>query len=113
MIGSLGVRRDTESVAALAALLTDSDAAVARAAACALGNIRSTKAAAALSGAKTAAEIKPAIIDASLYCAGGLLADGNKGEALAIYQAYAGEDQPKHVRVAATKGMLACAGKKE
>ena len=40
VISSLGVRRDAESVAPLAKLLTDSDPAVARAAAIALGDIR-------------------------------------------------------------------------
>ena len=33
-------------------------------------------------------------------------------QALAIYKGLAGADQPKHVRLAATRGMLACAGKK-
>jgi len=114
VISSLGVRRNADSVAPLAALLADPDAGVACAAACALGDIRTTKAASALSGAKSAAaSVKPALTDASLFCAGGLLADGNKAEALAIFKAYAGEDQPKHVQLAATKGMLACAGKKD
>ncbi|HEY2882419.1 MAG TPA: HEAT repeat domain-containing protein [Pirellulales bacterium] len=114
VIGSLGVRRDTESVASLARLLSDSDAAIARAAAFALGDIRTSEAAAALSAMQSASsEVKPAVTDASLFCAEGLLADGKKGEALAVFKAYAGEGQPKHVRLAATKGMLACAGKKE
>jgi HEAT repeat protein len=111
-ISSLGVRRDGESVAPLAKLLTDSDPAVARAAAFALGDIRTSNAAKALSNAKSAStEVKPAVTDASLYCAEGLLAEGKKDEALAMFKAYVGEDHPKHVRLAATKGMLACAGK--
>jgi hypothetical protein len=111
IISSLGVRRDGESVAPLAKLLTDSDPAVARAAAFALGDIRTSNAAKALGDAKSAStEVKPAVTDASLFCAEGLLAEGKKAEALAMFKAYAGEDQPKHVRLAATKGMLACAG---
>lgn len=113
-IGSLGVRRDTASIAALSALLADADAAVARAAAYALGDIRTSESAKALADAKTPGkDVKPAIIDASLSCAEGLLADGKKGDALTIFKSFAGEDQPKHVRLAATRGMLACAGKKE
>ena len=114
VISSLGVRRDADSVAPLAKLLTDSDPAVARAAAIALGDIRTSQAATALRDAKSAStEVKPAVTDASLFCAEGLLADGKKAEALAVFKAYVGEDQPKHVRLAATKGMLACAGKTE
>ena len=114
VISSLGVRRDADSVAPLAKLLTDSDSAVARAAAIALGDIRNSNAAKALSDAKSAStEVKPAVTDASLFCAEGLLAEGKKAEALAMFKAYVGEDQPKHVRLAATKGMLACAGKND
>jgi HEAT repeat protein len=114
VISSLGVRRDADSVPPLAKLLTDSDPAIARAAAIALGDIRTSQAATALRDAKSAStEVKPAVTDASLFCADGLLADGKKAEALAVYKAYVGDDQPKHVRLAATKGMLACAGKTE
>lgn len=114
IISSLGVRRDAQSVEPLAGLLGDSDPAIACAAAIALGDIRSSKAGTALSGAKAvSAKVKPAVADASLFCAEGLLAEGKKDEALAMFKAYVGEEQPKHVRVAATKGVLACAGKKE
>jgi HEAT repeat protein len=114
-IGSLGVRRDAASVPALAALLGDADVAVACAAACALGDIGSTEAAKALGDfAKKAPEgVKPAVADACLACAEQLLADGKKADALAIYKSLSGEDQPKHVRLAATRGMLTAAGKKD
>jgi HEAT repeat protein len=113
MISSLGARKDAASVPALAALLTDSDVAVARAAAFALGEIRTPDAAKALASAKPNAEAKSADIDASLCCADALLANGKKTEALALYKSLAGEDQAKHVRFAANRGMLACLGKKE
>ena len=115
VIGSLGVRRDAASVPALAALLGDVDAAVACAAACALGDIGNTDAAKALGNfAKKAPEgVKPAVADACLACAEQLLADGKKTDALAIYKSLSGEDQPKHVRLAATRGMLTAAGKKD
>jgi HEAT repeat protein len=114
VISSLGGRRDAESVSALAKLLTDSDAAVARAAAHALGAIRNADAAKALAEVKLGnQDVKQAATDASLACAEALLADGKKTEATAIYKRFAGQDQPRHVRLAATRGMLAVAGKRE
>jgi hypothetical protein len=114
VIGSLGVRRDEASVPALAALLEADDAAVARAAACALGDIGSAEAAKRLSAAKpSATEVQRSVIDASLACAEKLLAEGHKAEALAIYKSMVGDQLPKHVRLAATRGMLACAGTRE
>ena len=114
-IGSLGVRRDAASVPALAALLGDVDAAVACAAACALGDIGNAEAAKPLGDSATKAPegVKPAVADACLACAEQLLADGKKADALAIYKSLSGEDQPKHVRLAATRGMLTAAGKKD
>jgi hypothetical protein len=80
----------------------------------ALGAIGAAEAARALRTAKPAnAEVKAAARDSALTCAEGLVASGNKAEALAIYKSFLGDDQPKHVRLAATRGMLACAGKKE
>jgi HEAT repeat protein len=116
VIASLGARRDEASVSPLAALVASSDQSIARAAALALGAIKSASAAKALTKAPPASgsnEVKQAVTDASLACAEGLLTEGNKTEALALYKSLAGESQPKHVRLAATRGMLACAGKKE
>lgn len=114
VMGSLGVRQDVAAVPALAALLADADANVARSAALALGAIRAPEAARALRKARPeASEMKIAVTDASLACAEGLLAAGKKVEAMAIYKGFTGEDQPKHVRLAATRGMLACAGKSD
>jgi HEAT repeat protein len=114
VMGSLGVRQDVASVPALVALLGDADVTVARSAALALGAIRAPEAARALREAKPEKiEAKIAVTDACLACAEGLLAAGKKGEAMAVYKGFIGEDQPKHVRLAATRGMLACAGKGE
>jgi HEAT repeat protein len=111
VISSLGVRQDAECVSALAALLGAADIAVARAAAFALGDISTEDASKALAAAKPAEGLKSATTDASLSCAQALLAGGKKTEALMIYKGLAGDDQPKHVRLAATRGILACAGK--
>lgn len=111
VVSSLGARFDGESSKALIGLLKDSDAAVARAAALALGAIHNPAAAAALSHMQPAPAIKVAVTDATLACAEDLLRQGDKGSALMIYKQLAKDDQPKHVRLAATRGMLACAGK--
>ena len=112
VISSLGVRQDEQSVPALAELLGYAEAAIARAAAIALGAIRSPQAAQALAKGRPNAEAKLSATDATLACAESLLAGGKNADALAIYKGLAGADQPKHVRLAATRGMLACAGKK-
>jgi HEAT repeat protein len=114
VMGSVGVRQDVASVPALVALLADTDGTVARSAALALGAIAAPEAAGALRAAKPeSTELKIAVTDACLACAEGLLAAGKKGEAMAVYKGFIGEDQPKHVRLAATRGMLACAGKSD
>ncbi|MEK6236509.1 MAG: HEAT repeat domain-containing protein [Planctomycetales bacterium] len=112
VISSLGARQDDASSATLGKLVGDADAAVGRSAAFALGAIRSPEAAKALSGAKAKQpQVKAAIADASLSCAESLLAGGKKSEALKLYKGLSGKEQPKHVRLAATRGVLACAGK--
>jgi HEAT repeat protein len=110
VIASLGVRRDNAAVNALAAMLSDPDALVAVAAAQALGAIRSAHAAKALESATPNAAAAPAATDALLACAEQLLKDGNARNALAIYRRLASGTPPKHVQLAATRGMLACAG---
>lgn len=110
VIGSLGARQENGAVSALANLLTDSDRVIARCAALALGAIRSKEASKALASAKPNADV----MDATLACAEGLLADGDKLGAMAIYkQISKGEvaNHVKHVKLAATRGMLACAGR--
>jgi HEAT repeat protein len=115
VIGSLGVRRDAASVAALKALLGDADKSIACAAACALGDIGNPEAAKALVEAakKTPKGVKEAVADAALACAERLVADGKKAEAMQVYKAFAGADQPKHIRLAATRGLLSASGKKD
>jgi hypothetical protein len=114
VVASLGARRDDANVKSLAGLLGESDGKVAAAAAHALGDIRSAAAAQALAGAKpNGDDAKQAVTDASLACAEALITAGKKTEATAIYKRFTGEDQPRHVRLAATRGMLAVAGKRE
>ena len=114
IIGSLGVRRDKKSINAISKLLGDSDLQVARAAAHSLGLIGTSAAAKELStfAKKAPAGMKMPVADACLICADQLLADGEKSEAVALYKGLKGDDQPKHVKVAATKGMLTAAAEK-
>ncbi len=109
IIGSLGARRDVEAVAAMAECLNDTDEAIAQAAAHALGAIGSIDAAKALTdfAPKSGALVRPAVIDARLECAEQLLKDGKKSEAFDIYKSLSGDEQSKHVRLAAKQGMLA------
>ena len=112
VIGSLGCRQDESAVSALATLLGGSDGAAANAAAKALGAIRSKAAGKALAEAKPHADAAAHATDAMFACAEGLLASGDKVSALSIYKKLASGSPPKHVKLAATRGMLACAGKK-
>lgn len=112
VISSLGARRDATAVTALNALLKDADPAIVRAAALALGSIGNAESAAALqAGLKASAGSPLALVDALLTCAETLLAGSKHAEASAIYKSFAQESQPRLVRLAATRGLLACAGK--
>jgi HEAT repeat protein len=110
VISSLGGRRDASSITALGGLLHDSDSATARAAALALGAIGNAEAAAALQGAaKAAGRNATAIMDALLQCAEMLLANRKSSDAGSIYKALDDPQQPRLIRLAATRGLLACA----
>jgi len=112
VIGSIGSRRDALAVSALAGLLKDQNASVARAATTALGNIGSVAAAKALQESlPSAVETKESVIDAELACAEALLADNKDTAALALYKSLSGDQQSRLVRLAATRGMLACAAR--
>ena len=114
IIGSLGARRDTDSITLLSKLLSNADIQVARTAANSLGLIGTSAAATELSTfAKKAPDpMKLPVANACLICAEQLLADGKKSEAVALYNQFKGDDQPKQVKVAATKGILTSAAKK-
>ena len=108
VIGSLGVRGESDAVASLGALLGDSDASIARAAALALGAIGCEASAKALAKAKPT---DPAVADSLLACAEGFVAANKKVQALAIYKSLLAAKPPKHIKLAVTGGMLKCAGK--
>jgi hypothetical protein len=110
VISSLGSRRDAAAVPALSGLLTDSDPATARAAALALGTIGNSESAGALTTAlKSAGGNAKDMVDALLQCAESLLADRKLPEASSIYKSLNEPQQPRLIRLAATRGLLACA----
>ncbi|MHC4368546.1 MAG: HEAT repeat domain-containing protein [Planctomycetota bacterium] len=114
IISSLGTRRDEKSTKAISKLLGDSDIQVVRASAQSLGLIGTSAAARELSkfAKKASANMKLPAADACLVCAERLLADGEKSEAVALYNQLKAEDQPSHVRAAAMKGILTAATRK-
>jgi HEAT repeat protein len=113
VIGSLGVRRDTACVADVAALVTDSDQAIGLAAATALGDIGNVDAAKALEDAKpSSTHVRMRVADARLSVGERLLAAGDKDAAKAVYKSLM-TSESKHVKLAATRGLLLASGKKE
>jgi HEAT repeat protein len=109
VINSIGHRKDAKAVGALARLLHDTDAEVAQAAAAALGRISGAQAAKALEEGlgKTKGAVRTAVAGAGLVCAEGLLAQGERNQALALYNTLARADMPKPVRLAAMHGIIA------
>jgi HEAT repeat protein len=107
VIQSLGMRRDPESVRALTALLRSQDLEIVSAAAAALGEIASTRAAKALREflPRAPAGLRGPVADAALVCAERLLASGRKSEARALCQSLAGMTLPKHIQDAAHRGL--------
>jgi HEAT repeat protein len=106
VISSLGTRG--QGVSLLKPLLQDSDAAVARAAAIALGRIGSMDASKALGSAKPQPALAGVFADASMSCAEKLLAAGHAKEAKATYQRLLKSNPPELIRSAAERGLKAC-----
>jgi hypothetical protein len=111
IISSLGNRQDNASTQSLGGLVGSSDVAVARAAATALGDIRTAEASQTLANCQPSdAAVIAAVADAALSCAESLLAAGNRAAALSVYKKYSTAEE-KHVQIAAKRGMLAALAK--
>ncbi len=106
IISSLGTRG--QAVALLRPLLKDSDDAVARAAAVALGRIGSVDANKSLASASPRSALVAVFADASLSCAEKLLAAGRGKEAKATYERLLKNKPSELVRLAAKRGLNAC-----
>jgi HEAT repeat protein len=114
IIGSLGKRRDQKSIQAISKLLGDSDIQVAKAAAESLALISAPATARELIKfvKKASAAMKLPAADACLVCAEQFLANGEKSEAVALYNELKSDEMPTHVKAAAMKGILTAATKK-
>ncbi len=115
VIGSLGVRRDTQAIAPLSRLLQDADPDVAQAAARALGKIGAPAAAKALEGAlatvPTANQL--AFCEGLFRCAEALAADGQRDQATGIYDRLRTvQGAPHQVRAGALRGAVLMRQKK-
>ena len=108
VVGSLGVRRDPLAVPLLAKMLENTEADVAPTAARSLGKIGTPEAAKVLTGAlaKVPARLRVAVAEGCLDCVEQRLAEGKRDEAVALCQAVAKADLPKHFRIAAAQGMI-------
>ena len=106
VISSLGTRG--QGVSLLRPLLHDSDEAIARSAAIALGRIASVDANKALGSAKPRPALVVVFADASMSCAEKLLAAGHAKEAKATYQGLLKNNPPELIRLAAERGLKAC-----
>jgi HEAT repeat protein len=114
LLDSLGYRGDPAGTAAAVKELGSSDAAVAAAAAGALGKIATPEAVQALAAARSKAqgELRLRIGDASLACAERLLKQNKTAEAAAIYKELSNPAEPKTVRMAALRGLMTATGGK-
>lgn len=112
VINSLGARRDPKAVDALAALLGDPDAAVAGAAAGALGRIGDAASAGILQKAiaNVPSDKKQAFGDACVRCVEQLTAAGHGDIAASLADATRNADLPGHIRLAATRGAILARG---
>ena len=108
VINSIGKRRDAKAGPALARMIYEADANVARAAAAALGSIGGIPAVKDLQAAlaKTSGLTRMAVADASLVCAERFLAEGKRDQALTLYASLSAPDIPSSVRLAAMHGII-------
>ncbi|MGD2174414.1 MAG: HEAT repeat domain-containing protein [Candidatus Brocadiaceae bacterium] len=103
VITSIGNRGDRKAIRALIKLLGGANEGVVAAAAMSLGKIGGQRSARALSQAlgRAPAHVRPAIADGCLRCAQTALAQGNRKQAAALYEAVRAAGLPAHIAAAA------------
>jgi HEAT repeat protein len=114
VIASLGVRRDAQAVGPLGRLLSHSDAAVAQAAARALGSIGNAAAVKALRAAMPDADVanRLAIQEGMFRAAESMSAAGQRRQAVALYDELREMTDAAHqVRAGATRGAILARGR--
>ena len=108
VINSLGKRRDSKAVPALARLLGQPNQEVAQAAAACLGHIGGPASRKELLAAmaKSSGAMKIAAADGALICAERFIADGKREEALALHASIGAPGVPKPQRLAALSAIV-------
>jgi HEAT repeat protein len=115
LVDSLGWRRDLAALPLLTPLLSDPDAAMAAAAASALGRIGGKDAILALTAVREAAPpaVRATILESLLQCAEILLAGGDSQGSTQLYRDLSTSKSPERIRLAAWRGLvLADAGQR-
>jgi HEAT repeat protein len=104
VINSIGFRKDTKAVDALAKLIDSSDVEIGRAAAASLGMIGGEQATRALQTvlARPQSPVFPVAARAMLLCAEGAIA-ANRTRGIQLYRELSGTTMPKPVRLAALR----------
>jgi len=111
VVNSLGVRGDVAAIDAIAALIKNSDAGVAEAAAVALGKIGGEKACGILESSLASATDPSAVAEGCILCAEQQLKAGNKTGAAAIYEKVRKANISKQRTREATRGVILAKGK--
>jgi HEAT repeat protein len=108
IINTLGDRRDSESVKRLVEFAANADRSVAEAAVASLGKIGDEDAWKAISALRKAAvpPLSAALSEATVRCAAGLAASGNRKLATVAYQELLVPSQAAYLRRAALEGLL-------
>ncbi len=108
VVNSLGKKRDELAVPMLSKLLYSQNAALAQAAAAALGSIGGLASAKELQAAlpRTTGMMKILVADAALVCCERLLAAGKRDAALGLYAVLSQPATPKAQRLAAMSGII-------
>lgn len=112
ILGTLASRRCRNALPEIVKLLAAPDAAVAEAAAAALGDLGGPEAVRALDAARPAAseQLRLRIDDALLACADRALAEGRPTEAAALYEKLHAADRAPQVRLGALRGLAQSRG---
>jgi HEAT repeat protein len=109
VLDTIGHRQDTKAVDAVAKLVNSPDSEVGFAAAACLGQISGPAATKALLDLlpKSKGPMRTAVADACLVCAEGLIAQGDRKQAISLYDTLSRPEMPRTVRNAAMHSLIA------
>ena len=112
IIDSLAIRGEPRAIPRLAVLAKSTDVPLAFAAARALGQIDGPQALKALQNLLpiTSGPVRATALDGILACANRWLASGNRARALPVFESVARMNEPDHILVAASRGIILASG---